>query len=149
MQTQRRFRRRADPVTMLRSRYKVDESGCWLWLGRLNRYGYGDILVDGVYLSPHRWAFEVFTGQTLEDGVEIHHTCEVRHCVNPDHLEAVTRAEHAARHHIQVCKKGLHPMTGDNLIHNATTRRCRACMKEKQREWYRRKKGLTSPPESE
>ena len=41
----------------------------------------------------HRVSYELFIGPIPADR-EVHHTCNVRSCVNPDHLRLVTRRTH-------------------------------------------------------
>jgi hypothetical protein len=73
---------------------KVDKTtgGCWLWTGALNPKGYGrfnggvDLLNRNYY--AHRFSYEVVIG-LIPDGLTIDHLCRVRHCVNPEHLQAV------------------------------------------------------------
>ena len=62
-------------------------TGCWLWIGANN--GKGDYARYGV-LYPHRHFWELLNG-TVPEGLELDHICRVRCCVNPDHLEPVTR----------------------------------------------------------
>ncbi|MGQ5576033.1 HNH endonuclease signature motif containing protein [Streptomyces sp. ECR3.8] len=71
-------------------------SECWLWLSRKNPKGYGQMTVDGHPRSAHRVSYEAFVGP-IPDGLEIDHLCRVRHCVNPSHLEPVTRSENIRR----------------------------------------------------
>jgi hypothetical protein len=74
---------------------KVEKtSTCWLWTAMVNRStGYGHFgLRHGVMIGAHRFAFNLTKGP-IPDGLDVHHTCMTRRCVNPDHLEAVTRAE--------------------------------------------------------
>lgn len=71
---------------------------CWLWTGYIKSNGYatfypgGGRHVDNV----HRFALEVTHGP-IADGLEVDHLCRVRHCVNPSHLEVVTRRENLDR----------------------------------------------------
>ncbi len=82
----------------------------------------------------HRWAFEQFKGP-IADGLQIDHLCRVRHCVNPDHLEAVsqranilrgeaTSAQRARQTH---CKRGHRFDLANTYIRPAGHRNCRAC----------------------
>ena len=48
----------------------------------------------------HRFVYEMITGETLKGGWghPLHHVCENRTCVNPDHMMKVTMAEHKQEH---------------------------------------------------
>lgn len=74
----------------------VTESGCWLWTGSCNNYGYGKILNRNKSLAAHRLAYELFIGP-IPKGLVIDHLCRVPCCVNPDHLEPVTNRENILR----------------------------------------------------
>jgi hypothetical protein len=76
---------------------KTDSNGCWIWTGSLRnkRDGYGVIALPGLpvrYKMAHRIAYELVKGP-IPEGMEIHHKCRVRACVNPDHLEPLSRED--------------------------------------------------------
>jgi hypothetical protein len=66
--------------------------GCWLWRGRIAPNGYGTIGKE----YAHRVAYERARGP-IPAGMELDHLCRVKACVNPDHLEVVTKSENAKR----------------------------------------------------
>ncbi len=79
---------------------KTGPGGCWLWTGLLYPHGYAQFRVNGANVGAHRWSYEHHVGP-IPEGLTIDHVhargCRHRHCVNPDHLEAVTAAENNRR----------------------------------------------------
>ncbi len=124
---------------------KVDKRGpreCWMWTGCRDGKGYGKANFKGKHVAPHRFSYELHNGP-IPAGLEIDHLCRTTSCVNPAHLEAVTRAENMRRRtEAQThCKRG-HEFTPENTrYHSATgSRVCRACMRDYQREWARERR---------
>ncbi len=74
-------------------------TGCWLWLGSMAGSGYGQIGLgsrkQGVAVT-HRVLYELMVGP-IPQGLDLDHLCRVRLCVNPQHLEPVTRKENLRR----------------------------------------------------
>lgn len=67
---------------------EIQPSGCILWTGHLSTSGYGQLKEgkhDGKQLDAHRVAWELFRGP-IPDGLWVLHKCDVRNCVNTDHL---------------------------------------------------------------
>jgi hypothetical protein len=76
--------------------YAINEAGCWLWQGKLKNNGYASVSYRGKVYYAHRFMYEKYKGK-IPDGLDIDHLCRVRHCVNPDHLDAVSRQENLNR----------------------------------------------------
>jgi hypothetical protein len=117
-----------------RSVIRIPWSGCWVWLGDLNE-GYGLFMIDRVRMLVHRYAYEHYVGP-IPPGLTIDHLCRVRCCVNPAHLEAVTKQENTLRGDTLAaanaskthCVNG-HAFTPDNTYWNRKrkSRRCKEC----------------------
>ena len=119
---------------------KVQKKGShWLWTAYVEKTGYG-LFWNGKRMEwAHRVSYQLFVGK-IPKGRDIHHTCEIRHCVNPSHLVALTRKQHANGHPNNIttanlkktrCKHG-HKFTPENtrLVFRDGRyigRDCRAC----------------------
>jgi hypothetical protein len=113
------------------------EGDCLLWTGTKDSGGYGSVSVLGKTMLAHRAAYWMETGQrppARASGMEIDHLCRNRGCVNPDHLELVTRHENNMRSDSPAavnarathCIHG-HEFTPANTRFNKKGRVCRAC----------------------
>ena len=67
-------------------------SGCWLWTGPCDLDGYGRM--DNTL--AHRFSIEYHSGVPIPDGLCGLHTCDVRCCVNPNHLYVGTSQNNTA-----------------------------------------------------
>lgn len=59
----------------------VKTDSCWLWMGALDRWGYGKSCGTGA----HRVSWTLAVGPVPSGSFVCHH-CDVPHCVNPEHL---------------------------------------------------------------
>ena len=142
----RRYKRK-DPWTRFMLQVRKSVSGCWLWQGFLNHGGYGQFWTGERFIGPHRFAYMHEVGQ-YDQSLDLDHLCRVRHCVNPQHLEPVTRRENlkrgiqprgnmcAAERQLKKthCPNG-HPYSGNNVYFRAKPkgRICRACHRDRTR----------------
>ena len=115
------------------------DSGCWNWTGTCQANGYSTFAIAGKTVRGHRWSYEHFVAQ-IPDGLEIDHLCRNRKCVNPSHLEPVTRKENRRRAMRSHCVNG-HEFTPENIYLHSGKRYCRTCRRIRLRESRRRKNG--------
>jgi HNH endonuclease len=80
-------------------------SGCWLWLFGL-KAGYGQVCLP-VHneVGAHIFSYERVNGP-VKSGECVLHRCDVRSCVNPDHLFVGTKKDNA----IDMARKGRQRM---------------------------------------
>lgn len=60
-------------------------SGCWLWIGATNHFGYGLLTIMGESYRAHRLSWEVHNSP-IPKGMFVCHKCDTPACINPDHL---------------------------------------------------------------
>jgi len=130
-------------------------AGCWLWTGSLTGYGYGQFSVNSRPVLAHRFSYELSMGK-IPEGLELDHVrargCLHRHCVNPAHLEPVTRRVNQRRgdspsgisSRKAECVNG-HEFNAENTyITPSGKRRCRKCHASRQRGYNARRLRLFS-----
>lgn len=142
-----------DPVRRFWARVdkSKDNGGCWLWQGALNWAGYGWVGFRGKRKAVHRVAYEISVGP-IPTGLDIDHVrdrgCRFRNCVNPAHLEPVTRSINLRRGRggevirarakiITHCPRG-HAYREHAYITKSGSRQCKICAVESTRRWRER-----------
>lgn len=126
---------------------KVDKNGplipgmatqCWPWKGARTPDGYGKFYVSEFKkdVMAHRFAYALCAGPPPPLPIESDHLCRNRACVNPEHIEFVTRRENQIRGvgFVAVNAAKTHCASGHEFTHENTyfrkgsmRRDCRAC----------------------
>lgn len=166
-----RSRPRRTPMDALTSYHKVLANGCWQWTRKIDAGGYGRISVkqNGKmrHALVHRVAYEEFVGP-IPDGMDLDHLCHThdpscaggkrcphRSCINPEHLEPVSKLENVLRgksfsainKNKSICSRG-HLFTEENTRKTPDgRRRCLICMRANWlAKYYRDKRRKTNEP---
>lgn len=117
--------------------HHFNDMPCWDWIGAATKKGYGITSRNGKRIQATRAAYELWRGPVAE-GLELDHLCRRPCCINPWHLEPVTRREnlmrstsfaavHAAKTH---CPQG-HPYSEENTYVRKGMRHCRTCHRDR------------------
>lgn len=135
------------------SYYTITDAGyetpCWMWDGAFAGSGYGQDFYKGKKWRAHRSTYERLVGP-IPAGMDLDHLCRNRRCVNPDHLEPVTRRENLLRGETRTarnaavthCPQG-HPYTEANTYVRASGARvCKKCNAERNNRRYHERVGI-------
>lgn len=140
--TKRRFltARRSDLDRFMDKVQKQDD-GCWRWSGHIARVsGYGQCQYERRLTYAHRASYQLFKG-SIPSGFQVHHTCQHRYCVNPEHLELKTHVENTLlnssppAHNAKkdYCKRGHRFDEANTLYYRFPSGRlCRFCLECRQ-----------------
>ena len=121
-------------------RVTVSEIGCWVWPGHRDSNGYAlgarSRGRGSRRVAIHRFVYEQLVGPIPDEHV-LHHVCGVKHCVNPQHVIPLTRAEHLDEHPrdprplVTHCLR-RHEFDAENTYVAPNGQRfCRACGRER------------------
>lgn len=122
-----------DIITRINERIVINESGCHIWLGARDYDGYGRISFNRRNTLVHRLVYQIYKGSIK---YSIDHICNVRFCVNPEHLQDIPHRDNLLRSttniayinsHKTRCLNG-HILEGDNLESYSSRHGKRKCM---------------------
>jgi hypothetical protein len=105
-----------------------------MWTG-IKRGGYG------IHPTPingderaHRFSFHIFKGN-IPFNHDVHHTCGHKLCVNPQHLKAVIRSKHMAKHGRGKSLPDVMELTTTVRLAAKTHEDIGTCARKEQRTW--------------
>lgn len=132
-----------------RSTVPEPNTGCILWLGTLDKDGYGKTTYKNKFVRAHRLVYMLEYGE-IPKGSLIQHKCDTPACCNINHLEIGTPLSNMQDKvskgrlknqfmSLTHCKRG-HEFSGENLRMTMGTKRpkrsCRICTVERARKRY-------------
>lgn len=133
-------------ISRLQIGSRPDLGPCWLWNGKtFTKDGYAQFWTGEKNVLAHRFYYEHLHG-VLEPLIELDHLCEIKRCINPSHLEPVTRRVNALRalHNIVTinankthCVNG-HEFTPENTYvrpDGKGLRQCKTCAVARTKAW--------------
>jgi hypothetical protein len=122
------------------------DTGCWNWTGPKSKYG-GHINYLSKKWIASRFSYILHYKKSIK-GYNVAHKCNNINCVNPKHLEVITKKQHAKRvwakrpHQTAThCANG-HRLTAANVHSNDSKRgkTCAVCQRASAKRYRERKK---------
>jgi hypothetical protein len=104
--------------------YKIVESGCWEWQGKLTKKGYARFLYEGVRTFAHRVSYLLFIGEINDPKLHVCHKCDNPRCCSPFHLFLGTPKENDTDSRI----KGRQPTLKHGTYSMYKNRKCRCAL---------------------
>lgn len=92
---------------------RVDEKeGCWPWMGRLNKYGYGQLSAGNTEVLAHRAAY-FLSNPEMDHSLCVMHSCDNPKCCNPAHLSLGTHSENMGDMRVKGRRKNVNTKEGN------------------------------------
>lgn len=112
-------------------KFTIQANGCWQWHPVSKNNPYGQFCFAGRQYMAFMFSWWLYRGQLVKSPpLELDHLCLNKGCVNPDHLEPVTRSENcrrAPRRFPNHCPKGHKYTEANTRLDKKNHRYCRAC----------------------
>ncbi len=137
-----------DIISRFWEKVEASPGDCWNWTGAKS-HDYGCFWEGTRVVGAHRFLWEQVNG-AVPEGLELDHLCRNPACVNPQHLEVVTRRENILRgmlpeinkqHQLSktYCPRG-HAYDNENtyIIPSNGSRVCRVCKAATRKRWRAR-----------
>lgn len=113
----------------------ADPEDCWEWTGHKQERGYGVIRVnnrdEAGNFRAHVVALAIAGIHKPAGDYVAHHLCENPGCVNPDHLEWMTRGAHKRLHLGDTCPQGHDKSPENTYYYHGKPYGCRICRNER------------------
>lgn len=111
---------------------RVLNDPCWIWQGTKSSNGYGlmGVKIENGWQTrhAHRISYENLIGP-VPTGLDLDHLCRRRICINPNHLEPVTRSENLSRSPLMGRQKKKTHCPRGHLYSGTNSRGQRICHK--------------------
>jgi len=132
------------PIDLLKffSKIEIDQNDCWNRTINSRPDGYTRVHIDKKRFYAHRFIYQYYYGK-IDSKLSIDHLCRNPSCVNPIHLELVTRGENVkrginAKRENTHCPQG-HEYNKENTYYYPKFRRCKICLRRQVKEYKLRK----------
>jgi len=117
---------------------KLGKNDCWIWDGVIGTHERGVFTVNGQQMPAYRYVY-IITRGFIRKGFHVHHTCQNGHCVNPNHLQALSPEDHRDRHMVLKINKLIEAKKTldcfEDILHSTYTMKKGSKPKQSNKTW--------------